>query len=397
LAVRKITDTVINVGVIDWDRQLFDELIPLPDGTSYNSYVIFGSEKNALIDTSDPAKSGEYFRSLDTAKIERIDYIIANHAEQDHSGLLPHVLGKYPNAKIVTNEKCKGFLKEHLLLNDGDFITVADGETLSLGNKTLQFHLAPWVHWPETMFTYLIEEKILFPCDFLGSHFATAQAFSDDSQRVFRAAKRYYAEIMMPFRSFAKKHLAKVAELSPSIICPSHGPSYSNPGFILSAYRDWVSEHTVRKVVLPFVSMHGSTKVIVDYLVYTLTQKAIEAIPLNMVIKDLGELAIEIVDASTIVLGVPTMLLAPQPQMLYTVALINALKPKTNFLSAVNSYGWATKTNEMIRTALGNLKSEWIDPIEIKGFPKASDFELLNRLTDRIVEKNQRIPVGGAS
>jgi flavorubredoxin len=397
LAVRKITDTVINVGVIDWDRQLFDELIPLPDGTSYNSYFIFGSEKNALIDTSDPAKSGEYFRSLDTAKIERIDYIIANHAEQDHSGLLPHVLGKYPNAKIVTNEKCKGFLKEHLLLQDGDFITVVDGETLSLGNKTLQFHLAPWVHWPETMFTYLIEEKILFSCDFLGSHFATAQPFSDDSQRVFRAAKRYYAEIMMPFRSFVKKHLAKVTELSPSIICPSHGPSYSNPRFILSAYQDWVSEHTLRKVVLPFVSMHGSTKVIVEYLVHTLSQKAIEAIPLNMVVKDLGELAIEIVDASTIVLGVPTMLLAPQPQMLYTVALINALKPKTNFLSVVNSYGWATKTNEIIRTALGNLKAEWIDPIEIKGFPKASDFELLSRLTERIVEKNQRIPVGGAS
>jgi len=388
LTIRKLTDSVFNVGVIDWSRQLFDELIPLPDGTSYNAYIVVGSDKTALIDTSDPAKPEEFRRGLEGLPVKKVDYIIANHAEQDHSGLLPMALQKYPGAKIVTNEKCKEILLEHLPLETDDFIVVSDGETLSLGNKTLQFFLAPWVHWPETMFTFLKEDRILFPCDFLGSHYATAEAFSDDSQRVYRAAKRYYAEIMMPFRSFVKKHLEKVRMLNPILICPSHGPAYKNPGFILSAYENWVSDSVEPRVVIPYVSMHGSTEAIVDYLVNAFTQKSLDVIPLNMTVKDLGELAIEIVDASTLLFGIPTMLLGPQPQMLYTMALINALKPKTKYLSLVNSYGWGTKVTEAAKATLSNLKAEWVDTIAIKGYPKAKDFEALDRLAGLIVEKN---------
>ena len=146
MTIRKLTDSVFNVGVIDWSRQLFDELIPLPDGTSYNAYIVVGSDKTALIDTSDPAKPEEFRRGLEGLPVKKVDYIIANHAEQDHSGLLPMALQKYPGAKIVTNEKCKEILLEHLPLETDDFIVVSDGETLSLGNKTLQFFLAPWVH-----------------------------------------------------------------------------------------------------------------------------------------------------------------------------------------------------------------------------------------------------------
>ncbi len=388
MTIRKLTDSVFNVGVIDWSRRLFDELIPLPEGTSYNAYVIVGSDKTALIDTSDPAKPEEFHRSLDGLPVRKVDYIICNHAEQDHSGLLPMALKKYPGAKIVTHEKCKEILLEHLPLEMDDFVVVCDGETLSLGNKTLKFFLAPWVHWPETMFTFLVEDRILFPCDFLGSHYATAEAFSDDSQRVYRAAKRYYAEIMMPFRAFVKKHLEKVRTLNPALICPSHGPAYKNPDFILTAYEDWVSDRVEPRVVIPYVSMHGSTEAIVDYLVNVFAQKGLNVLPLNMTVKDLGELAIEIVDASTLLFGIPTMLLGPQPQMLYTLALINALKPKTKYLSLVNSYGWGTKVTEASKATLGNLKAEWVDPIAIKGYPKAKDFEALDRLAGLIFEKN---------
>ena len=153
--IRKFKDNIYEVGARDWDRTLFDELIPLPNGTSYNSYIIKGTEKTALIDTVDPTKKDELINNLKTLGIKRLDYIVSNHAEQDHSGSIPFVLEMFPEAKVVTNEKCKNMLIEHLLVDENKFLVINDNETLSLGDKTLQFLITPWVHWPETMLTYL--------------------------------------------------------------------------------------------------------------------------------------------------------------------------------------------------------------------------------------------------
>ncbi|MCD6572693.1 MAG: MBL fold metallo-hydrolase, partial [Thermoplasmata archaeon] len=206
MAVKKILDGIYSVGAIDWHRRLFDELIPLPHGTSYNAYLI-KDEKIVLIDTVDPSKSKELLANLDELGVDRIDYIIAQHAEQDHSGSLPAVIQKYPTAKIVTNSKCKNMLLDLLPLNEEDFIEVKDGEELSIGSRTLKFIFAPWVHWPETMLTYLKEDGILFTCDLFGSHMATSKMYVSNDALILQEAKRYYAEIMMPFASNIKKHL----------------------------------------------------------------------------------------------------------------------------------------------------------------------------------------------
>ena len=166
MVVREIKPGINSVGAIDWDRRLFDELIPLPDGTSYNAYLIRSSEKTVLIDTVDPTKEHELVDNLKELSVNGIDYIIANHAEQDHSGAIPKILGLYPNAKVLTNPKCKEMLKDLLSIPDGKFMEVDDRGTVSLGDRTLEFIYAPWVHWPETMFTYLREDRILFTCDF---------------------------------------------------------------------------------------------------------------------------------------------------------------------------------------------------------------------------------------
>jgi flavorubredoxin len=200
---RKITDTVQWMGAVDWDRRLFDALIPLPDGTSYNAYFIKASEKNVLLDSADPALSEVLLAQLEG--IDRIDYLVSHHAEQDHSGTIPKVLEKYPAAKLVCSTKAKSMLIDLLAIAEDRFVTVEDGETLSLGDKTLKFIYTPWVHWPETMSTYLQEEKILFSCDFFGSHIATSDLFVTDEGRVYEAAKRYFAEIMMPFRNIIKR------------------------------------------------------------------------------------------------------------------------------------------------------------------------------------------------
>ncbi|MEM2511370.1 MAG: FprA family A-type flavoprotein, partial [Candidatus Methanomethylicia archaeon] len=267
MAIRELKPGIYYVGVIDWDRRLFDELIPLPNGTSYNAYLVKGSEKVAIIDTVDPVKKQELIENLQRLGVERIDYVVANHAEQDHSGAIPSVLELYPEAKVVTNMRCRDMLIDLLQVPSDKFITVSDGDTLPLGGKTLEFILAPWVHWPETMFTYLREYSILFTCDFLGSHLATSDLFVVDETKVYEAAKRYYAEIMMPFRAMIKKNLEKIKNLKIEIVAPSHGPVYSRPEFILNAYREWISDNVRNEVVIPYISMHGSTGRMISYFV----------------------------------------------------------------------------------------------------------------------------------
>ncbi|MBU4485420.1 MAG: MBL fold metallo-hydrolase, partial [Candidatus Delongbacteria bacterium] len=179
MTVRSIKTDIFFVGAIDWDRRIFDELIPLPEGTSYNAYLIKGSEKTALIDSVDPVKQNELLKNLKELGIEKLDYIITNHSEQDHSGAIPKLLEVYPMAMAVTNEKCKSFEMDLLDIPEDKFIVIKDNEILSLGNKTLRFLLTPWVHWPETMVTYLEEDKILFSCDFFGSHLATSDMYAN--------------------------------------------------------------------------------------------------------------------------------------------------------------------------------------------------------------------------
>jgi len=386
---RELKSNIYSVGAIDWDRRLFDELIPLPDGTSYNAYLVKGKEKTALIDTVDPTMTEVLTNNLNQLEIKDINYVIANHAEQDHAGSLPQILDMYPNAKVVCTTKCKGLLMDLLLIPEDKFKTVDDRETLSLGDKTLEFIHAPWVHWPETMLTYLREEKVLFTCDFLGSHLATSDLFVTDEPTVYEAAKRYYAEIMMPFRATIKKNLEKIRDLKIDIIAPSHGLIYDRPEFILGAYRDWISDEVKNEVVIPYVSMHESTKKLVDYFVEALIQRGITVKQFNLSKTDIGKLAMALVDAATIVIASPTVLVGPHPSVVYAVYLANALRPKLKLASIIGSYGWGSRMVEQIKEMVPNLKVELLEPVVVKGFPKEEDFKELDRLADEILNKHK--------
>jgi flavorubredoxin len=387
--MRIIKDNIFYVGAIDWDKRLFDKLIPTPDGTTYNSYVIKGSEKTALLDTVEPEKSDVLFENLANAGITKLDYLISHHAEQDHSGLINEVLLLYPEAKVVTNPKCKEMLVNHLSTDEQQIITVEDSETFSLGDKTLEFLYLPWVHWPETMGTYLKEDKILFPCDLFGSHLATSKLFCDDENEIYEPAKRYYAEIMMPFRSNIKKHLARLSDYEIEMIAPSHGPIYTNPDFIMNAYGRWVSDDVKNEVVVPYVSMHDSTKLMVDHFVEALIDRGIDVKQFNMAVTDLGKLAMALVDAATIVIGTGTVLTGAHPKAAYACFVANALRPKTRFASLIGSYGWGGKMPEQIQGLLCNLKAEFIEPVIAKGIPKEKEFKALDELADKILAKHK--------
>ncbi len=386
--VREITKDIWAVGAIDWDRRLFDELIPLPDGTSYNAYLIKGSEKTVLIDTVDPTKEKELVENLKSLNL-KIDYLISLHAEQDHSGAIPRILELYPEAKLITNKKGKEFLMDLLLIPEGKFITVEDNEKISLGNKTLQFIFTPWVHWPETMVAYLIEEKILFTCDLFGSHLATSDLFVQDKEKVYFAAKRYYAEIMMPFRNQIKNHLNKIRDLEIRIIAPSHGPIYLEPTFIINAYEDWVNDKGKNEVILAYVSMHNSTRIMAEFLISELINLGIKVILFNLTKTDIGELAIASVDATTILIGTPTVLTGPHPTALFAIYLLNILKPKAKYLGIFGSYGWGGRTLEIIKNLTTNLNAELLPPVLIKGYPKKEDFLLLKDWAKKIKEKHE--------
>jgi flavorubredoxin len=387
MKARLIKPDIYWVGAVDWDRRLFDALIPLPDGTSYNAYLVQGSQKVALVDAVDPSMADVLMAYLED--IPAIDYVIANHAEQDHSGSIPKVLEKYPGAKVVTTPRGKDMLMALLLIPEDKFITVSDGETLSLGDRTLEFIHAPWVHWPETMLTYLREDKMLFPCDLFGSHLATTDLYVTDEGKAYEAAKRYYAEIMMPFHTNIEKHLEKLEGYKIDIIAPSHGPMYDKPSFILAAYRSWVFGPPKNIVVLPYISMHGSTRRMVEYLVGALVQRGVTVKQFDLTVTDIGKLAMALVDAATMVIGTPTILVGPHPKVAYAAFLANALRPRLKFVSIIGSYGWGGKAAEQLSGMIPNLKVEVLDPVIIKGFPGESDFRALDNLAEIIAQKHK--------
>lgn len=390
---KEIKNKVFYAGLNDADRVIFDELIPLEHGTTYNSYLVKGSEKTAIIDTMYPPFSDLYIKNFEENGIEKVDYIIANHGEQDHSGSIPVLLEKFPDAIVITNEKCRENIKEMLLVPEDKIKTIQNNEEISLGDKTLQFILAPGVHWPDTMFTYLKEDNMLFTCDFLGAHLPFEDLYSKNDELLYSTAKRYYAEIMMPFRLMCKKYLNLIDEIKPDYILPSHGPLYKEPDFILNAYKDWTSDTPKNLVLIPYVSMYGSTEEMVQYVKKGLENAGINVYTHDIVRDDLGDLAVQLVDAATIVVGASMVLAGPHPMAINACILANALKPKVKFASVIGSYGWGGKLTETIASLFTSIKPEFVQPVVIKGKLKEADYVELDKLINSIIDKHKSINI----
>lgn len=384
MIAREIKPDIQAFVSVHWERRLFDSLIPLPDGTSYNSYLVKGDTATALIDTTDPDFRDDFLNRL--AHVEQIDYIVSNHSEQDHSGLLPELLEMYPEAVLVCSTKAKDLLLTHLDIDEERVRIVKDGDEISLGGKTMRFIYTPWVHWPETMCTFIPESKILFSCDFLGSHLATSDIFVTDKALTLRSAKRYYAEIMMPFRAAISGNLKKLEGLDFDMVAPSHGPVYDDPEFILEAYREWVSPKLKNEVCLPYVSMHGSTKLMVQYLTDALVKRGVTVHVFDLTVTDIGALAISLVDCATLIAATPTVHVGAHPAMYYAAHIANMVRPKLKFAAVIGSYGWATKAAEAIVGQIPNLKVEVLGTVMQKGLPTDETLEQLDALADAVVK-----------
>ena len=253
--------------------------------------------------------------------------------------------------------------------------------------------MTPWVHWPETMSTYVKEDRILFSCDFFGSHYPVEKIMisENDIGKVISAAKRYYGEIMLPFGNMIRKNLDRLKEYDIEMIAPSHGPVHDDISHIMDAYREWSSGKLANTVVIPYVSMHGSTGKMVMHLKDSLEKKGIKVIDFHLTEDDLGDLAAALIDAATIVIGAPTVLAGPHPQAVYAAFLARVLRPPARFLSIIGSYGWGGKTAEILGELVSPMKAEIIEPVIIKGCPTDKDLKELDILADRIADAHNKI------
>jgi len=375
------------VGSKDWNRKIFDALIPLPQGTSYNAYLVVGEKAKALIDTVNPGFEEDLWQKL-SAVVDptTLAYVIMNHAEPDHAGAIPWLLARAPKAKVLLTEKGREMALKlyHLPLERTEI--VRDGDSIDLGGKTLQFFEVPFVHWPETMFTFLSEGRILFPCDFFGAH--TAKGFyADGVPDIEELAKSYFGEIMMPYRRAAQRALAKALELGPAMIAPSHGPIWPDPTPILSWYGKWTAGETEPKVLVAYVSMWGATEKLVQTAVDSLQAAGVKATVHDLVRADLGALCADLVDSRALVFGAPTVLGGLHPLAAFVLGLVRVLKPPVRFALFLSSYGWAGGAARQAKEALASVGAELLGLVDVPGRPGPKELQEVQKLAQELAQK----------
>ncbi len=377
------------VGVKDWSRRMFDALIPLPRGTSYNSYLIVG-EKKLLVDTVNPGFEDELKKNVDAiVGLENLDYLVMNHAEPDHAGAIPYLMSLNGKLKILATLKGAKIAQTYYNVPYDRIIVVEDGDGLELGGKTLKFIEAPMLHWPETMFTYLREDNILFSCDFFGAHLAEG-FFDDEVEDLPVFAQKYFGEIMMPFKVMGRAALEKLKNFEIKVIAPSHGPIYKNPNKILNLYRSWIEGFTREKVVIVYVSMWGSTENMAHIMSKTLMSEGVYVVEYNLSYADLGDLIKDLVDARAIVLAAPTVLNGAHPLMVYFLYLFNALRPPTKYCIILGSFGWAGGGVKRIKDAV-SANVEVLDVLEVNGRANETEIAKIVEFGRRLAKKVKEI------
>ncbi len=346
------------VGVVDWNVRDFHSY-DTHRGATYNAYLV-RDEKTALIDTVKAPFVDQLLKNLaERTPLEKIDYVVCNHAEPDHSSGFPTVMRTLPHAKVICNAKCRETLSAYYDTSEWTFEEIGDGETLSLGNRTLQFINTPMVHWPESMFTYVPEEKILFSMDGFGQHLATSNRFDDEVSLcdVMDEAKTYYANIVVPYSRQVLKVLEKAAGLPIEMIAPSHGVIWrSYVSEILGEYRDWASGRLESKVVVLYDTMWGSTQKMAEAIYEGAGE--IEGIDVEMVHarrSTLTRIATVMLDAAGVALGSSTLNTLMMPSMAGALNYLQGLRTNAKVAMSFGSYGWG-------RGAVEGLEP-WVDEV----------------------------------
>ncbi len=386
----KILDNLFWVGINDYRNILFEGLWPIPQGITYNSYIIKGSEKTVLIDTVDKFYSKEFLENVkEVVEPSKIDYIVLNHLEPDHSGSLGEILKYAPKAKVIGSQMAINIAKAYYH-KDFNSLVVKDGEIISLGDRTLKIITAPWLHWPETIFTYDVEDQVLFSGDAFGTFSTMNGNLFDDQKNVSSyeiEMKRYFADIFSHYSLFIIKAGEKIQDLPIKILCTTHGPIYrNNPNYPISKYLQWSSGKDENKVLIIYGSMYEHTKECAEYFRSKLREKGIDVILHDLGIVHPSYILTDILDSKVVMIGSPTYegQIFPLVSNIIEYMTIKHVRPKT--FAIFTNYSWGSNITDTLKSRLLEIGMKVLEPqLLVKGKISEEDKKKADILVENIV------------
>jgi len=387
----KVSENVYWVGAIDWTIRDFHGYTT-PHGSTYNAYLVM-ADKITLIDTvKKPFMDEMIARIKSVVDPSKIKYIISNHSEMDHSGCLPEVIDLIKPEKVFASAVGVKTLQE-LLHHRHDIIPVKDGEALSLGNMDLRFMETRMIHWPDSMFTYLAKDELLFSQDAFGMHLATQERFADEipAATLEYEGATYYANIVLPYSPVVLKALEKVASagLKINVIAPDHGPVWRKDiGWIIDLYKKWAVQKPTAKTVVVYATMWHSTEKMARAISESLSQSGIKVKLLSMNETHRSEVVYEVLDAGALIVGSPTLNNNILPQMADVMTYLKGLKPANKIGAAFGSYGWSGESVKNLEAMLKEMKVDVIaESIAVKNAPGDDVLEKCHHLGKKIAEE----------
>lgn len=389
----KIADNVYYVGVSNPTLRVFDIIMATEYGTTYNSYLVQGSEKSALIDGAHKGFENLFVENVEAiTDFKNIDYMIVNHTEPDHSGAIRLVIEHNPDIVVYGTAACLKNL-DNIVRMPFNRVAVKDGDTLDLGGKTLTFCVSPNIHWPDTMMTYLAEDKILFSCDFLGAHYAEPtmyvhKAYKKDLYE--KEFKVYYDAIMGPFAKFVLRALDRIKDLDIALVCPSHGPMIAGDDIkvAMDTYRTWATpeEKTEKTVAIYYVSAYGYTRKMCQYLADKLAEKDIVVSAFDVIKTDAADIAAHLED-DCLVFGSPTLNRAALKPVLDVISCIDAVSAAGRPYATLGCFGWSGEACAQLNDRCNSIKMKQVgESVRSQFTPTDEVYAQLDTLADQIAE-----------
>jgi flavorubredoxin/NADPH-dependent 2,4-dienoyl-CoA reductase/sulfur reductase-like enzyme/rubredoxin len=385
------------VGALDPDLRVFDIIMYTPFGTTYNAYVLKGSEKTALFETVKDKTLDQYLERLKDLQVDvtKVDYLVVSHTEPDHAGSVEKILELAPNIKIIASENAVKYLKE-IVNRDFDYIIVNEGDTISLGDKTLEFLSVPMLHWPDTIYTYVKEDKTLITCDSFGSHYSSEKIVNNlteqEDKDYLTALKYYYDNILGPFKPSMINAIEKIKAFDIETICPGHGPVLvNNPQRIVDFYYDWSKNEQLQledEVTICYVSAYGYTKTIAEVVKKYIEEHSSYKVNIfDMVTAKKEEYMPKIISSKGLLLGTPTILGDALPPVWEILVSLNPVLHGEKVASAFGSYGWSGEAVVNVMERLEQLRMNTVDPCIINFKPSEENLQFVNKFAEKFVTK----------
>ncbi|MGB9936993.1 MAG: FprA family A-type flavoprotein [Methanobacterium sp.] len=400
----KIKDEVYWVGVLDWDLRSYHGYTL--SGTTYNAYLVFSDDNAILIDNTYPGTAPQMWGRIEDAfqkegREFKIDYVIQNHIEKDHSGAITEIIKKFPDVPIYCTQKAADGLKNHYNVENANFKIVKTGDTLQVDNKTFAFLEAPMLHWPDSMFTLLVEDGVLFSNDAFGQHLCYTKRMDNEIQEyiLMDAAKKFYANLITPLSPLVLKKLQEVQDLELlnkiEIIAPSHGQVWTDPMKIIKAYTSWATGQCKNKVTIVYDTMHGSTQKMAHALAEGIIGEDVDVKMYFLHDDERSEIVKDILDSKAILFGIPTIFNKPYPSigdlMYYLEGLMFNRTGFKRLALSFGSMGWAGGAVKKIATDLEKCGFEVFDTSQINYVPSNNELDNLYELGKKLAVKIKEI------